>query len=169
MALKLRKPLDEESATGWNHVDAGWIKAVRDAQDAYQAAVKVLKYDARIKAKESEIDVIEKELRSSLSAQAASSEKMDYDDACRWITGEARRDRAVEKFTKFLFWLYHNCYWLDEENMQMYQIPKYRTRGFIYLREVAEFRREFNNFRRVGKKELARVLASTNYKPDAEL
>ncbi len=169
MALQLRKPLDGESATGWDHVDAGWVKAVRDAQDAYRAAVKVLKYDARKKAKEAEVDEIEKELRASLSAEAATSEKMEYNDACRWITGEDRRDRAVAKFTKFLFWLFHNCYWIDEENMQMYQVPKFRTRGFIYLREVAEFRREFKNFQRVGKKELARILVSTNYEPDAEL
>ena len=167
MAIRLRRERDPEIRTGIKMVDEGWVDAVRQALDAYNAALYVRDHDERERGKESEIKELEAQLRDEVDAETAKTGKMAFHDACKWITGEKRRDRAVEKFHRLMSWLYHNCFWLDDEKWTTHRPPPYGRKGYVPLKDAAEFRREFKFFSAVGKKELASILDMTGYEPDS--
>lgn len=167
MAIRLREDRDPDMHTGIKMVDDGWVDAVRKAQDAFNAAAYVQRYDERERGKEQEIKDLEAKLRAEVNAETLKTGKMEFNEACKWITGEKRRDRAVDKFFKLMAYLYYICFWLDEVNCTAHRPPPYRTTGYVPLSDAATFRREFKVFSTLSKKELARIFDTAGYEPDS--
>jgi hypothetical protein len=159
MASRLWKEHSREIRIGVKSLDVRWIEAARKGLAAYKAAHHVLHYEKLNRQIETEVDRILEALKPQLTEDEVSRQRVEYFKACKLITGEERKDRADDRFTKLCYWLYSEAYWLDDDKAVNEPPPEYHKQGFIRLREMAELKRQFAEMEKIPKKDLVQALS----------
>jgi hypothetical protein len=159
MASRLFNKDARQIRIGCGGLDVRWVEASRQGLAAYKAAHHVLHYEKLNRQIETEVNHILETLRPQLTEEEISRERVEYFKACKLITGEERKDRADDRFTKLTYWLYSEAYWLDEYKAINEPPPAYHKQGFIRLREMAELKRQFAEMEKIPKKDLVQTLS----------
>lgn len=148
---------------GRKGIEYSWLDAARKGLTAYRAAHRVLHYERLNRQIETEVDRILEALKPQLTEDELARGRVEYFKACKLITGEERKDRSDDRFTKLTYWLYGEAYWLNEDTYENEPPPAYHKKGFIHLREMAELKRQFAEMEKIPQKVLAQTLGQFGF------
>ncbi len=146
-------------------IDYGWVDAAEKAYSAYVGAHQFLHQLQLQREIRAELSKITQEIEAQLAPEDTLLDMVEYYLACRLITGETRRDRAEERFTKLINWLESQGFWEDPETGIYEPAPDFRRERQMSVGAVAQFKRQYGQMKKIPKKELASILAMIGYKP----
>jgi len=144
-------------------IDYGWVDAAEKAFAAYRASHHLLHRIQLQRELRAELDTIRLEIEAHLDPADVIFDMVEYNLVCKLVTGETRRDRAEERFTKLTQWLHCQGYWEDEESGMYEPPPDYRRQKQMGVGEVAQFKRQYGRMKKIPKKELASTLRQLGY------
>jgi hypothetical protein len=146
-------------------VDYGWMEAAEKAFAAYRASHLLLHRIKLQREVRAELDKLRQEIEAQLAPDDTLFDMVEYHLACKLITGEARRDRAEERFTKLTHWLYSQGFWEDEDSGAYEPPPDYRQQKQMSVGEAAQFKRQYARMKKIPKNKLAETLDMIGYAP----
>jgi hypothetical protein len=144
-------------------IDYAWVEAAERALAAYKAAQHVLHFARLESVFKAETEEIAAQLASELSVEENEDGRIDYHKACKLITSEGRKDRAEDRFTKLLYWLYSENYWFDPETGENEEPPHYEKRKWLAIGEIAQLKRQYMKMEKIPKKTLVQALSQFGF------